>query len=137
MKKKLLFLCTGNSCRSQMAEGLANIKLNDKFKIHSAGVESHGLNPRAVEVMDKIGIDISHQTSENVEDYFDRNIDIVITLSNIAQEACAIFPGKVEKIHWDVPDPFPGWTEDAQFLMKFREVRNIIRSRIDTFLMGR
>ena len=80
MHKKLLFLCTGNSCRSQMAEGFANIKLNKKFKISSAGVEAHGLNPRAVRAMDEMGIDISHQRSNSILEDELPQYDFIITL---------------------------------------------------------
>ena len=136
VKKKVLFVCTGNACRSPIAEGMLKYLANDSFDVFSAGATPTRVHALALKVMKEWGIDISHQTSDSVEDYFDKKIDIVITLSKIAQEVCAIFPGKVEQIHWDVPDPFPGWIEDTQFLMKFREVRNIIRSHIDIFLMN-
>ena len=86
--------------------------------------------------MDEWGIDISHHTSDHVDDFLEKEIDIVITLSNLAQELCPSFPGKEEQLYWDVPDPFPGWVDDSHFLPKFREVRNIIRGRIDTFLQN-
>ena len=136
IKEKVLFVCTGNACRSQIAEGILPKLANDKFEAYSAGTTPSQVHPLAIKVMDEWGIDISHHTSDHMEDFLDKEIDIIITLSNLAQELCPSFPGKVEHIHWDIPDPFPGWVEDSHFLPKFREVRNIIRGRIDTFLQN-
>ena len=136
IKKKVLFVCTGNACRSQIAEGILRYLADDKFEAFSAGTTPTQVHPLSIKVMDEWGIDISHHTSDHVEDFLDKEIDIIITLSNLAQELCTSFPGKVEQLHWDVPDPFPGWVKDPQFLPKFREIRNIIRGRIDTFLQN-
>ena len=136
IKKKVLFVCTGNACRSQIAEGILRYLADDKFEAYSAGTTPSQVHPLSIKVMDEWGIDISHHTSDHVEDFLDKEIDIIITLSNLAQELCPSFPGKVEQLHWDVPDPFPGWVEDSHFLPKFREIRNIIRGRIDTFLQN-
>jgi len=134
INKKVLFVCTGNACRSQMAEGIVRYLANDHFAVFSAGVTPTAVHPLAIKVMDEWGIDISHHTSDQVDDFLDQEIDIVITLCNSAQELCPVFPGKVKQLHWDIPDPFPGWVEDSHFLPKFREVRNLIRSHIETFL---
>ena len=133
-KRKILFLCTGNSCRSQMAEGIAR---EDGWESCSAGTKPEiKVNPFAVNVMAEMGIDISHQTTDQMDDFLDKEIDIVITLSNSARDLCSVFHGKVEQLHWDVPDPFPGWVDDSHFLPKFREVRNIIRGYIGTFFQS-
>jgi len=135
-KKKALFVCTGNACRSQIAEGILGYLANDYFEVFSAGTTPTAVHPLSIKVMDEWGIDISHHTSDHVDDFLDKSIDIVITLCNSAQELCPAFQEDVEQLHWDVPDPFPGWVEEACFLPKFREVRNIIRGRIDTFLQN-
>ena len=136
IKKKVLFVCTGNACRSQIAEGILSYLANDKFEAYSAGTTPSQVHPLAIKVMDEWGIDISHHTSDHVEDFLDKEIDVIITLCNSAQEICPAFPGKVEHLHWDIPDPFPGWVEDSHFLPKFREVRNIIRGQAGTFLQS-
>ena len=109
---------------------------SDQFEVFSAGTTPTQVHPLAIKVMDEWGIDISHHTSDHMEDFLDKEIDIIITLSNLAQELCSSFPEKVEQFHWDIPDPFPGWVEDSHFLPKFREIRNIIRFHMDTFLQS-
>ena len=136
VKKKVLFVCTGNACRSQIAEGIVRYLANEQFEVFSAGTTPSQVHPLAIKVMDEWSIDISHHTSDHVDEFLDKEIDILITLSNSAQELCPAFQGDVEQLHWDVPDPFPGWVEDSYFLPKFREVRNIIRGHIDTFLQN-
>jgi len=105
--------------------------------------ESFQCNKYCGECCKKLSVMVSKEDIKNItklgyekEDFLDKEIDIIITLCNSAQELCPVFPGKVEQLHWDVPDPFPGWVEDSHFLPKFREVRNIIRGRIDTFLQN-
>ena len=112
MKKRILFLCTGNSCRSQMAEGWARHLESDRIEAYSAGVETHGLNPSAVKVMAEAGIDISDQTSKHVDALKDISFDYVITVCDHAAEHCPIFPGKVRVIHQCFDDP-PRLAESA------------------------
>jgi len=102
LKKGILFLCTGNSCRSQMAEGFAKKMLSKDIKFFSAGLEPKGIHPMAVKVMQEVGIDISHQKSKNIYEIPLDKINIVITLCGDAAERCPIFPGKVERIHWEI-----------------------------------
>ena len=104
-KKGILFLCTGNSCRSQMAEGFAKKMLPKNMKIFSAGLEPKGVHPMAIKVMQEIGIDISHQKSKNISEIPIDEIFLAVTLCGDAAERCPIFPGKVERIHWALEDP--------------------------------
>ena len=134
MHKKLLFLCTGNSCRSQMAEGLANIKLNKKFKISSAGVEAHGLNPKAVEVMDEIGIDISRQQSQSISEEELSEYDFIITLCGDARERCPALLVNRKNIHWDLQDPANATGSEKKIMNIYRQVRDQISHNIDTLL---
>ena len=103
--RKILFLCTGNSCRSQMAEGFARAMATPGVEIYSAGVEAHGLNPRAVAVMDEVGVDIRRQTSKTLAEIPADEIDTVITLCGDAAERCPVFPGAVVREHWGLADP--------------------------------
>ena len=134
MGKKLLFLCTGNSCRSQMAEGFANIKLNKKFKISSAGVEAHGLNSRAVKAMNEIGIDISHQQSNSIlEDELPQH-DLIITLCGDARDRCPILSEGNNNIHWDLEDPANATGSEQEIMDVYRKVRDQIFNHIDSLL---
>jgi len=105
MKKKILFLCTGNSCRSQMAEGWTKFLKKDEIDAYSAGIETHGLNPYAVKVMSEKGVDISNHESTNVKDLLHIDFDYVITVCGHANENCPLFPGKTEIIHVGFDDP--------------------------------
>ena len=128
-KIKILFLCTGNSCRSQMAEGWAKFLKKNQIEAYSAGLETHGLNPMAVKVMAEIGIDISTQKSEYVRDLLDIEFDYVITVCDHAHENCPIFPGKAKVIHKGFPDP-PKLAEskvsEEEKLNCYRKVRDEI-----------
>jgi len=104
-KLNLLFLCTGNSCRSQMAEGWGKSLLSSRFNIYSAGIEKHGLNPYAVKVMKEQGIDISNHYSKTLEDLKDISFDVVVTVCGHADETCPVFPGNTKKIHYGFDDP--------------------------------
>ncbi|MGD8559615.1 MAG: arsenate reductase ArsC [Gammaproteobacteria bacterium] len=104
-KPNLLFLCTGNSCRSQMAEGWGKHLIADRFNIYSAGIEKHGLNPNAVKVMAEQGVDISGQYSKTLDDLKNVDFDIVITVCGHADETCPVFPGNVTKLHHGFDDP--------------------------------
>ena len=134
-KKGILFLCTGNSCRSQMAEGFAKKMLSNDLKIFSAGIEPKRIHPMTVKVMQEIGIDISQQRSKNISEIPLDKIDIVITLCGDAAERCPIFPGKVERIHWEIEDPAKAQGSEEEIAKIFRKVRDIIKSYIISYLL--
>ena len=129
-KKNILFLCTGNSCRSQMAEGFAKALKSDVLTAYSAGVEKHGLNPRAVAVMAEAGVDIAGQTSKLVSELPDVSFDYVVTLCGSAHDLCPFFPGPVKKVHVGFEDP-PALAANAateeEALGHYRRVRDAIR----------
>ncbi|MBA7539692.1 Arsenate reductase [subsurface metagenome] len=131
LQKGILFLCTGNSCRSQMAEGFARKMLPKNMEILSAGLELKGVHPMAVKVMQEIGVDISHQKSKNISEIPIDKIDLVVTLCGDAAERCPIFPGKVERIHWEIEDPAKAQGSDKEIAIVFRKVRNKIRSYME------
>jgi arsenate reductase len=128
IKKRMLVLCTGNSCRSQIAEGYLRHFGGDKAEIYSAGVETHGVNPRAIQIMKEDGIDISHHTSNNINEYRDINFDYVITVCDNAKERCPYFPSNAKKFHHNFPDPAKATGTEEQILQQFREVRNMIKN---------
>ena len=130
-KPKVLFLCTGNSARSQMAEGYLRHVAGDRYEVLSAGVSPKGMNPLAVEAMREIGIDISQQRSKDVREYLGAAIQYVVTVCDNAKEHCPIFPGTFKFLHWSLKDPadFPG--TDAEKLHVFRHVRNLIAEQIE------
>ena len=127
--KKVLFLCTGNSCRSQMAEGFARALAPPGIEIYSAGVEAHGLNPRAVAVMAEAGVEIGQQTSKTVAEIPAGQIDTVITLCGDAAERCPAFPGAVFREHWALSDPAGVEASEEVILEAFRSVRNELEKR--------
>jgi len=133
-KKKILFICTGNACRSQIAEGLLRNLAPDHYEVFSAGSCPSKVHPISIVVMEEIGIDISNHTSDPISNYLNKKIDTVITVCDNAKQACPIFPGKVEKIHWSIEDPFKGWSFDSKDLDNFRKVREELRERINDFL---
>ncbi|MGE4357110.1 MAG: arsenate reductase ArsC [Candidatus Omnitrophota bacterium] len=132
--KKVLFLCTGNSARSQIAEGLLRHMAKDKFEVFSAGINPTQLNPLAIEVMAEIGVDISKQRSKSIREFLDKNFDYVITLCDNAKQTCPVFPGNYKMIHWNIEDPagFSGGLEDKYKL--FRRIRDEIKKHIIAFL---
>lgn len=134
LQKGILFLCTGNSCRSQMAEGFARKMLPNDLKIFSAGLESKGVHPIAVKVMQEVGIDISHQKSKNISEIPLDKINIIITLCGDAAERCPIFPGKVKKIHWAIENPAKARGSEEEIAIVFRKVRDNIKSYIISYL---
>lgn len=134
MKNKVLVLCTGNSCRSQIAEGYLRHFAGNKAKIYSAGVESHGVNQRAIETMKEDGIDISSHTSNNVEEYKNINFDYVITVCDYARERCPHFPTKSVKIHQNFPDPSKAKGTEIQITAEFLRVREMIKSYCKQFV---
>ncbi len=131
---RILILCTGNSCRSQMAEGWFRHFTGDRAEIYSAGVEAHGLNPRAVKVMEEVGIDISGQTSNLVDDYRDIEFDTIITVCDSARERCPWFPSSGERIHHSFPDPADAVGTEEEILEVFRSVRDKIRDYVREFV---
>lgn len=128
--KQIYFLCTGNSCRSQMAEGFAQQLLGPEWRIASAGVETHGLNAKAVVVMNEVGIDISHQYSKLIDVDYLNHCDLVVTLCGDARDRCPITPPSVKKLHWPLPDPAQAVGTEEEQLAVFRSVRDQIKRRI-------
>ena len=135
MKKKILVLCTGNSCRSQIAEGYLQYFAGDKAEVYSAGVETHGVNPKAIQVMKEDGIDISHHTSNNVNEYMNVDFDFVITVCDNAKERCPYFPSKAKKFHYNFPDPAKAKGTEVEVMKQFREVRDMIKNYSKNFVM--
>ncbi len=131
MRTKVLFLCTGNSARSQMAEGYLRHAAGDKFEPLSAGVEPKGLNPLAVEAMREIGIDISRQTSKDVATLLGQHIPYVVTVCDHARERCPIFPGTWKFLHWSLEDPAAATGTREQKLAVFRRIRDQLITNID------
>ena len=132
--KKILVLCTGNSCRSQIAEGYLHHFAKEKALVYSAGVETHGVNPRAIAIMKEDGIDISSHTSNNITEYKDIDFDYVITVCDNAKERCPFFPSNAEKFHHNFPDPAKTTGSEAEIMEHFRQVRNMIRSWCREFI---
>ena len=134
-KLKVLFLCTGNSCRSQMAEGWARALKGDEIEPYSAGVETHGLNPLAVKVMAEAGVDISGQRSKHVDELKDVEFDCVVTVCDRARESCPLFPGWARKVHRSFDDP-PALARHArteeEALAHYRRVRDEIRRFVES-----
>ncbi len=133
-KRKVLFLCTGNSARSQMAEGLLRELGGESFDVESAGTTPVGLNPLATEVMRETGIDISGQRSKSVAEFLDKRFDHVITVCDRAKESCPIFPSAALTLHWSFDDPAETRGGEEERKIVFRRVRDEIRHRIQLFL---
>ncbi|MGR6088892.1 MAG: arsenate reductase ArsC [Arcticibacter sp.] len=133
-KKKILVLCTGNSCRSQIAEGYLRYFASNQADVYSAGVETHGVNPRAIATMQEDGLDISNHTSNNIEEYSNIEFDFVITVCDNAKERCPYFPTKAKRFHYNFPDPAkaPGTEEEVR--EQFRQVRQQIKSYCKRFI---
>jgi arsenate reductase len=132
--KRILVLCTGNSCRSQIAEGYLRHFAGDKAEVYSAGVETHGVNPRAIATMKEDGIDISHHTSNNIDEYFNIDFDFVITVCDNAKERCPFFPTKAKKFHQNFPDPAKASGTEEEITERFRQVRQMIKSYAQQFV---
>jgi len=135
-KTRVLFLCTHNSARSQMAEGLLRHLGEDRFEAHSAGTEATRVRPLAVRAMDEIGVDISAHESETLGRYLSESFDHVITVCDEANEACPFFPGAAERLHWSFPDPSKAQGTEEERLEVFRRVRDDIEDRIRRELIG-
>lgn len=132
--KKILVLCTGNSCRSQIAEGYLRHYAGNKAIIYSAGIETHGVNSRAIATMKEDGIDISHHTSNNMEEYRDIDFDFVITVCDNAKERCPFFPSNAQKFHHNFPDPAKATGTEEEILSEFRKVRQLIKNYCQQFI---
>ncbi|MEK4353303.1 arsenate reductase (thioredoxin) [Paenibacillus sp. FSL R5-0744] len=132
-KKTIYFLCTGNSCRSQMAEGWAKQYLGGEWNVYSAGIEAHGLNPKAVQAMSEVGIDITGQTSDMIDSNLLNNADLVITLCGDAADKCPMTPPKVKREHWGFDDPAKAQGTDEEKWAVFQRVRDQIEERIKRF----
>ena len=132
-KKTLYFLCTGNSCRSQIAEGFGKQILGESFDVYSAGIEAHGLNPKAVKAMNEVGVDISGQTSELIDPEILNNADFVITLCGDANDNCPVTPSHITRWHWGFDDPARAAGTEEEKWAVFQRVRDEIEKRIQEF----
>ena len=132
--KNVLVLCTGNSCRSQIAEGYLRHFAGEKANIYSAGIETHGVNPKAIEIMKRDGIDITNHTSNNINEFLDVDFDFVITVCDNAKESCPYFPTKAIKLHYNFPDPAKAAGTDEEVMEQFRGAREMIRKYCQNFV---
>lgn len=134
MTKNILVLCTGNSCRSQIAEGYLQHFAGDKARVYSAGIETHGVNPRAVLTMKEDGIDLSDHTSNHVDEYRQLVFDYVITVCDNAKERCPFFPTKAQRFHQNFPDPAKATGSEAEIMEAFRQIRGQIKAFSKQFI---
>jgi arsenate reductase len=132
--RRVIFLCTGNSCRSQMAEGWLRHLGDGAFEVFSAGTHPAGKNPLALRAMEEVGVYIAGQESENIDKYVEQPFDYVITVCDRAKETCPVFPGGDRQLHWSFDDPAAAQGTDEERLPEFRRVRDEIRGRIEQFL---
>ena len=132
--KNILVLCTGNSCRSQMAEGYLRHFANGKANIYSAGIETHGVNPKAIQVMAEDGIDISNHTSNNVDEYASVPFDYIITVCDNAKDNCPYFPSRAERFHQNFPDPAKAMGTPEEIMNEFRRVRDMTKAYSKEFV---
>ena len=132
--KNILVLCTGNSCRSQIADGYLKLFAGSKANVYSAGVETHGVNPKAIATMLEDGVDISQNTSNNVDEYLDIDFDFVITVCDNAKERCPYFPTNAKKFHHNFPDPAKAVGTEEEVYEEFRRVREMIKSYCQDFV---
>ena len=132
--KKIIFICTGNACRSQMAHGFLHHYKSDKYKVFSAGTNPTRVHPAAIKVMSELDIDISNHTSNHINNYLNRGIDIVITVCDDAKQKCPIFPDIQNIIHWSIKDPFINWSDEDNLLGSYRKARKIILKKIKEFI---
>jgi len=134
MKKNILVLCTGNSCRSQIAEGYLRHFAGEKAEVYSAGIEVHGVNPRAIATMKEDGIDISAHTSNHIDEYRTIAFDYVITVCDNAREHCPFFPTKAVKLHQNFPDPAKAQGSEEEIEAEFRRVREMVKKYCKEFV---
>ena len=132
-KERVLILCTGNSARSQMAEGLLRSMAGAEFEVASAGVDPSRVRPEAIEVMSEIGIDISGHRSKSVDEFVGQEFDYVITVCDNAKEQCPVFPGRTKRLHWSFEDPAATQGDERARMAVFRRVRDEIKSRLEGF----
>ena len=135
MKKRIIFICTGNSCRSQMAEGLMRDSAGENFDVLSAGTHPSKVHPAAIRVMKEWGIDIQNQKSESINNYLEKNIEIIITVCEKANQVCPNFPNGRTRIHWNIKDPFHSWDSEERDLAPYRIARNEIKKKINNLLI--
>ena len=133
---KVMFLCTGNSCRSQMAEGFARASGKGLIDVYSAGIIAAGVHPRAIAVMKELNIDISLQESKEIDDKLLKTMDVVITLCVNAEEACPWTPPEIKRIHWPINDPVGTMGAEVKIMKEFRRARDEIRKKVDDFING-
>ncbi len=136
-KEKIIFICTGNACRSQIAEGIMRKIAGDNFDVFSAGSHPSLVHPMSIKVMKEIGIDITSHTSDPISNFLSKNINIVITVCDNADKVCPVFPGRVERIHWSIKDPFKGWGSNPDDLVNFRKTREDLTIRIKNLIKSR
>ena len=136
MKQKILFICTHNSARSQMAEGLLRSLASEQFEPFSAGTEATRVRPLAIKAMSEVGIDISGQQSKTLDQYLHEPFDKVITVCDAAAEACPVFRGAKQQLHWSFPDPSQAQGTEEEQLVVYRQVRDAIRERIEHELLS-
>ena len=132
--KRILVLCTGNSCRSQIAEAYLRKFAQNKAEVFSAGIEAHGLNPFAILTMKEDGIDISNQTSNTIDEYLGTKFDLIITVCDNAKERCPVFPSSAKVFHHNFPDPAKATGTKVEILQQFREVREMIKEYCAEFI---
>ncbi len=132
---KILFVCTGNSVRSQMAEGFARYYARDQFEISSAGTHPVGVNPYALQVMNEVDIDISDQTSDPLSDFSVQDFDCVVTLCDSARDSCPVIPTGIESHHWPLPDPASLTVKSSEIIQAFRLVRHQVEQNIKALLV--
>lgn len=130
---KILILCTGNSCRSQIAEGYMRYFTEGRAEVYSAGVETHGVNPKAIAIMAEDGIDISTHTSNNINEYRNIDFDFVLTVCDNAKERCPFFPSNARKFHENFPDPAKATGTEQEIMQEFRRVRQLIKEYCKNF----
>ena len=130
----ILYLCTGNSCRSQIAEGWTRQLADDRFEVQSAGIQAHGKNPRAISIMQEAGIDISGQESTIVNDEMLNSADVVVTVCGHADEQCPVLPAGVKKVHWPLTDPAKASGTETDIMNEFRATRDDIENRVRKLL---
>lgn len=130
----ILVLCTGNSCRSQMAEGYLKKFTKGDMNVYSAGIETHGLNPKAVAVMKEDGVDISKHTSNHVDEYNAIPFDLILTVCDHAKENCPYIPGKAKRLHYNFPDPAKATGTEVEVMNSFRQTRDQIKEYVENLI---
>jgi arsenate reductase len=133
-KEKIIFICTENACRSQIAEGLMRHLAGDKYEVYSAGSHPTKVHPAAITIMNEVGIDISFHSSDPVSLFKNESMDIVVTVCDNANKTCPVFPGKVDRIHWTIKDPSKNWNPSSKNLANFRKTRDDLTKRIKKFI---